>query len=448
MFSISSVGMSAYLTKFFPYYKAHLPDKKNDQLTWALLLPCLGFGIVLLLGLFFKDLIVTKIFDNSPELIQYYYWLFPFGFGFTIFMILEAYAWQHRKAVLSNSLKEIGFRFIVTILIVLTMFHLIKDFSVFIALYSFAYLVLVLYLLFYFYKAGQLHFIFKMSHVTRRFKKKIKTLVYFVWSGGLIFSLASVFDTIVIAAVLPNGIAAVAIFTFAQNISSLIQAPQRAVVSAAVGPLSQAWKDKDYRMLNKIYHRSSINQLLFSCAMFSLIWLNFEDGIATFNLQPEYVAAKWIFLYLGLTRIIDMGFGVNAQIISTSSYWRFEFKTGLLLLALTLPLNYFLAIKTGIAGPAIANLVSFTIYNLIRYNFLYRKFNMQPFDGKTVYTLALTAICFLITFVLFNKYTGLHWIIIRSLLFTVSFAMGMLWLKLSPDAIPVWQTIKKKLRFG
>jgi hypothetical protein len=182
--------------------------------------------------------------------------------------------------------------------------------------------------------------------------------------------------------------------------------------------------------------------------MFSLIWLNFEDGIATFNLQPEYVAAKWIFLYLGLTRIIDMGFGVNAQIISTSSYWRFEFKTGLLLLALTLPLNYFLAIKTGIAGPAIANLVSFTIYNLIRYNFLYRKFNMQPFDGKTVYTLALTAICFLITFVLFNKYTGLHWIIIRSLLFTVSFAMGMLWLKLSPDAIPVWQTIKKKLRFG
>src|SRR5215217_2436163 len=52
MFSISNVGMSAYITKFFPYYKAHVPDEKNDQLAWALLLPCLGFGIVLLIGLF------------------------------------------------------------------------------------------------------------------------------------------------------------------------------------------------------------------------------------------------------------------------------------------------------------------------------------------------------------------------------------------------------------
>src|SRR3954465_4460013 len=57
MYAISNVGMASYLTKFFPYYKAHLPDKKNDQLTWALLLPCVGFILVVVIGLVFKDAI-------------------------------------------------------------------------------------------------------------------------------------------------------------------------------------------------------------------------------------------------------------------------------------------------------------------------------------------------------------------------------------------------------
>lgn len=448
MFSMANVGMPAFLTKFFPYYKAHLPNNKNDQLTLALLLPCAGFLIVTSLGLIFKDVVVNQVFSNSPQLLDHYYWLFPFGFGFTIFMILESYAWQHQKAVLSNFLKEVVFRAFATVLILLTSFGLIKNFSTFIGIYSFVYLALVLYLLFYFYRRAQLHFTFTRSVVTQKFRKKIAALIGFVWGGGIIFNLASVVDTIIIAAVLPNGIGAAAVFTFGQYMASLIQAPQRAVISAAVGPLSQAWKDKDFKKLNKIYHRSSINQLLFSCAMFSLIWINFEDGIFTFNLQPEYLAAKWIFFFLGLTRILDMGTGINAQIISTSSFWKFEFKTGLILLAITLPLNYFLTIRFGLMGPAIANLISFTVYNGIRYFFLLNKFQMQPFDGKTVLAILLSGACFLLAYLLLKEKTGIHWMVARSLLFSVPFIAGMLWLKISPDALPVWLTLKKKLRLG
>jgi O-antigen/teichoic acid export membrane protein len=445
MYAVSNMGMAAFINKFFPYYKAHLPDKKNDQLTWALMLPCFGFFLVILLGIVFKDIIVNKVFDNSPELLQYYYWLFPFGFGYTIFVILEAFAWQQRKAVLSNFLREVGFRLCVTLLIVLTTLGLIHQFSLFISLFSLIYILLAFYIVFYFFRRHELHFTFKRSIVTQKFRKKIIALVTFIWGGGLVFSLASVFDTIVIAAVLPNGVGEVAFFTFAQNISSLIQAPQRAIISASVGPLSQAWREKNLSKINKIYHRSSINQLLFSCAMFALIWLNFEDGIYTFNLQSQYNIAKMAFLYLGLTRIIDMGFGVNAQIIGTSTFWKFEFVTGLILLVLIMPLSYFLAKAVGQTGPAIANLVSFTIYNLIRYIFLYRKFKMQPFDAKTLYTVLLAAACFIITLLLFKDYKGLQWMILRSLLFTVAFAAGAIFLKLSPDVMPVWQTVRKRL---
>ncbi|MBB1284159.1 polysaccharide biosynthesis C-terminal domain-containing protein [Flavisolibacter sp. BT320] len=448
MYSLSSVAMPAFVTKFFPYYKAHLPRSQNDLLTIALVIPSIGFLPVIVLGLLFKETLVSNIFNNSPELLQYYYWLFPFGFGFTIFMVLDMYTWQLQKAVLSNVLKEVMFRAFVTILIALTMFGVINNFSTFIGLYSFVYVGLMLFLFVYLGIQGHLNFAFRISKVTRRFKNKIKVLVGFVWSGGLIFSLSSVIDTLFIAAILPNGIGAAGIFTFGQYMTSLIQAPQRAVVSAATGPLSAAWREKDYNRIQRIYQRSSINQLLFSCAMFSLIWINFEDGIRTFELQPAYLEAKWVFFYFGLTRIIDMGTGVNSQIIGTSSFWRFEFISGLVLLGLMLPLNFFLTRSLGMYGPALANLISFTVYNIIRFLFLYRKFGMQPFTRKTLYTLLMAGACFLLAYLPFRDFTGLHWLVIRSLVFLIPFAFFTVLWKLSEDVNPIWQTLKKRIKLA
>lgn len=448
MYSLSSVAMPAFIAKFFPYYKAHLTPRNNDLLTMALVVPCLCFLPVMVLGLLLKETLVSNIFNNSPELLQYYYWLFPFGFGYTIFMVLDMYTWQLRKAVLSNVLKEVMFRAFVTVLIVLTTLGVINNFSTFIGLYSFAYIGLMLFLFLYLGAQGHLHFTFRISKVTRRFRNKIKALVGFVWSGGLIFSLSSVIDTLFIAAILPNGIGAAGIFTFGQYMTSLIQAPQRAVISAATGPLSAAWREKDYGRIQRIYQQSSINQLLFSCAMFSLIWINFEDGITTFQLQPAYLQAKWVFFYFGLTRIIDMGTGVNSQIIGTSSFWRFEFISGLVLLGLMLPLNFFLTRSLGMYGPALASLISFTVYNVIRFQFLYRKFGMQPFTRKTVYALVLAGACFLLAYLPFREYTGLHWLIIRSLAFLVPFVFFTITLQLSADVNQVWQTVKKQLKPG
>lgn len=448
MYSISSLGMPSYVGKFFPYYKAHLPNKKNDQLSWALLFTCIGFLAVTLLGIASKHIIIDKIFKNSPELPKYYYWTFVFGFGFTLYAVMEGYAWQQRKAVLSNFLKEVLFRVFTTILIVLTTFQIIKSFDVFIGIYAFTYPAIVLILILYFIRKRELHFTFSVSTVTRRFRKKIIQLASYIWASALLFNVANVFDTIVIAVVMPNGMAYAGIYALAQNISSLIQAPQRAIVSSAVGPLSQAWKDKDYNKINRIYHRSSINQLVFSCAMFCLIWLNFKDGILTFHLQKDYLAAMWVFFYIGIARIIDMGTGLNSQIIATSTFWRFEFISGTILLALTLPANYELTRLYGIIGPAYSNLISFTIYNFIRYIFLWRKFKMQPFTDKSVYTILLAAAVYFTCYWLFSNHTGFGWIVLRSTTFVAIYAAGALILKLTPDALPVLLTLKKKSGFN
>ncbi|MES1223610.1 MAG: lipopolysaccharide biosynthesis protein, partial [Bacteroidota bacterium] len=377
MYSFANLGMQAYIYKFYPYYKDNLPPEKNDMLTWTLLVATAGFILVLCGGLIFKDLVIRKFSANSVELVRYYYWIFPFGLGLTLYSLLESYAWQLNQSVLTSYLREIQFRLYSTLLVILFLTGTLTRFSAFIKLYSFGYILLAAILLTYLLLTRKIFFTFSVSRVSKKFFKKIVALAMLVWSGGLVFNIANFFAVIVIAAVMPDGLAYAGVYTLAQYISSLIQAPQRGIIAASVAPLSQAWKDKDYEKIKRVYHRSSINQLLFSVGMFLLIWMNFRDGVNTFDLKKGYFDAQYIFLFIGLTRVVDMGTGVNSQIIGTSVFWRFDFFTGILLLALTLPLNYILAKKLGAIGPAIADLITFSIYNGIRYLFLLKKFNMQ-----------------------------------------------------------------------
>ncbi len=444
MFSFANLAMPSYIYKFYPYYKDNLDKKKNDMLTWALLVSLLGFCMVTFAGFYFRHLVVRK-FGNSPELIRYYYWIFPFGLGLTLFGILESYAWQLRRSVLTNFLREVNFRLLTTILIILLFTGVISSFDVFIKIYSFTYLLVALILIGYLFFKGELHLCFTVSRVTRKFLKKILMLVALVYGGGLVFAISTVFDSLVIASVLKDGLGAVGIYSLAQNIASLIQAPQRGIISSSISALSQAWKDKDMSRIQRIYRQSSINQLLFATAMFCLIWLNFSDGVLTFHLQATYLDARWIFFFIGLYRLIDMGTGVNSQIIATSTRWRFEFFTGIILLLLTLPMNYiFTRYYFGILGPAIANLISFTIYNAIRWWFLKKHFGLQPFSRESLYTLLLGAAAYSLCYLLFSQQQGLIWILVRSLVFAACFIGGTVMLHLSPDIRPIWHSMMKR----
>ncbi len=444
MYSFANLGMGAYITKFFPYYHDHVPQKKNDLFTWALLFSFLGFALVMLAGIVFKDLVIRKYGANSPQFVHYYNWIFPFGLGLTLFSVFEAFGWQFKKAVLTSFLREALFRLLTTVLILLVAVGAIKGFDLFIKLYSFTYLAIALIMLGHLIYTNKISLTFSASKITRRLFKKIVALVSFVYSGNLVFAISSVFDTILIAAVL--GLEFAAMYTLAQNLASLIQAPQRGIIAASTGALSRAWKDKDMKKIDRIYHSSSINQMIFSIGMFLLIWLNFTDAVSSFHLQPGYIAAKWVFFYIGLMRIVDMGTGVNTQIIGTSTFWRFDFITGIVLLLITLPFNYILTkYYYGVLGPAISNLITFSIYNAIRYWFLLKKFNLQPFTIKSLYTILLGIASFFACYYLFEDLHGFAGLFARSIVFLILFGGGAFLLKLSPDLEPVLRTFKKKI---
>jgi O-antigen/teichoic acid export membrane protein len=446
MYSCANLGMPAFIYKFFPFYKRNLDPKKNDLLTWAIVFSMIGFALVICGGIYFKDLVIRKFSEKSGDLVKYYSLLFPFAFGLTMYSILEAYAWQLRKSVFTNYLREFQWRLFTTLLVLLSFAGVLADFSLFIKWYSITYIILAITLLANLVIHKQIHLVFSASRVTKKFIRKIASLSGLIWGGSLVYNIALFINPVVIAAVLPNGLSLAGIYNLALISASLIQAPQRAIISAAIAPLSEAWKAKDFDKIKRIYQRSSINQLIFSVGMFLLVWLNFTDGVITFHMKHSYLEAKQIFFFIGLVRIVDMGTGVNAQILGTSNYWRFEFFTGIILLLIVIPLNYILTKWVfGVNGPAIADLVGFIVYNLIRYQFLLRKFNMQPFTWKSLYTILLGLVSYCAPWFLFHSQQGILWLFLRSMLFCTFFLGGVILFRLSPDVLPVWLTIRKKL---
>ncbi|HJY22872.1 MAG TPA: polysaccharide biosynthesis C-terminal domain-containing protein, partial [Hanamia sp.] len=389
-----------------------------------------------------KDLVIRKFGGNSPLFLQYYLWIFPFGFSILVFSMLEVFAWNIRKSILTTFLRELLFRVLTLVLIFLLSFKVINSFDTFIKMYAFTYGITALFLLVYLLWKKEFYITFTISRVTKKFYKKMVSMATLVYFGGTIFMIAQFVDTLIIMSLL--GTAEAGIFALGVVVSGLVQAPQRGAIAASIPVLSKAWKDKDLEKINLIYQRSGINLLIASLGIFLVIWLSYEDAINTFKLKPAYLESLWIFFFLGLARVVDLGTGVNSQIIGTSIFWRFEFVSGMVLLALAVPLNYMLVREFGIIGAGYSNLISLTIYNVIRLIFLKRKFNMHPFSYKTIYAVIIAFVCYGICYYSFISLHGFSGIMVKTGVFTALYGGAIIYFDLSPDVLPVIENITKR----
>ncbi|MFY7879381.1 MAG: lipopolysaccharide biosynthesis protein [Lacibacter sp.] len=443
IFAVASLGIPPVLLKFFPYYRDRLPLKQNDLYTWTLVFPLIGFVLVLIGGFLFEPLIVRKFSERSELFVLYYPWVFFFGLGTLLFSIFETFSWTHQQTILPNFLRETGLRILTSILLLLFYFRFI-GFDTFIKLFSFLFLVIALILGVTLKAKNYFGITFQISTVTQKFKKKMLALSGYVYSGTIIVILSQVADTIIIAGISKKGIHDAGVYNLATYIANLIQVPQRSIIAVTVPALSIAWKNKNLPEINRLYRRTSINLLLLGLFIFTGIWLNIHEIFRLIHIQSEYETGLYVILILGITKIIDAGTGVNAQIIATSSQWKFEFYTGIILVVLILPLNYFLVKHLGIIGSAYANLISFTIYNTIRYFFLWTHYKLQPFNMKTLYSIVMAVVVYGIAYVLFKDNHNWMGIVYRSCLYAALFISGIFLFRLTPDALQLTEQLRTK----
>jgi O-antigen/teichoic acid export membrane protein len=441
MLALGALGAIPVIYKFYPFYKDNLPKEKMDIMTWALFSTLIGMLLILLLAWLFQSYFVNIYTAKSGLVVDYYSWMIPFSLGMLFFSVLEGFSWAVGKSVLSNFLKETLLRIITFFLIVAVYLGWI-NYATFIHLFSTLYLIIFLVLLVQLIREKKLYFSFTISRVTKKFWKKMLGMQLLTYGGTCIASIAATIDVFIIAGF--QNLKAVGIFVFAQYAANLIQVPLRSIQAVSAGILSQAWKDKNLKEIDRIYKRSCINLLLLALFVFGNLWLNVKEAIQVLHIQNDYADGLTVIFVLGMVRIIDAGTGLNALVINTSTFWKFDFYSGVVLLALRLPLTYFLIKNYGILGSAIAELIAYSIYNFIRFEFLRRKFNMQPFDIKTLYALLLAIAAYFIAHLLGWSLSGWPSIAIKTILFSGVMVVGIFYGKITPDAHQLLEVAKNK----
>lgn len=382
--SLALMGSLSVLVKFSPYYRANLKNRENDILTLTTLISGVGFLLVSLVILLKSDFIIRKFGANSPEFTEHFFLIIPIAFFFVLYNLLETYASIFHYTRVGALLREVGVRIFVSLLLILVGFKWISV-QTFLVAYSLQYGMIVIILILVLVKLKQFILPFKFSKVTKRYKKKI--LIYASYmQGGILISVAAVtVDSIFIASM--GGLPKVATFTIGRYLAELVQAPYRAFGAISAPIISDAWRRKDYGLLESIYKKTSINQLLAGILVFGGLWINL-DWILHW-LGNGFYEAKPVFLVLGLTRVIDLGAGLNAEILGSSNKWRFNFLSQAILMFLFIPINFILLKNYGIVGSAFASLIAFFSYNLVRFIYILRVFKLQPFTRQTLYPILM-----------------------------------------------------------
>lgn len=426
----ASFGNTSIMNKFFPYYNAYVDKRENDFLATSLLLPIIGILLSSSVWILADDLIIRKTIEKSPLFADYYYWVIPYASFLILYTVFETYSYTRFKTVVPALLREVGIRILTSILVLLFFVSAISFFGLMVA-YSLIYLLLIVGIILYLKREGEWHLVFKPSKVTKRLKGKMLGYGSYIYGGLIISALAENADTFIIGSVV--GLGSVAVYQTGHFISTIIQVPYRSLSAITAPVISQAWKDKDINLIQSIYQKTSLNQLLAALLLFGGIWVNI-DFVLTY-LGENFEGVKNVILILGIARVLDLGFGQNAEILHNSKYWKFNFFSYVLLVLAFLPTNYVLVKSFGIEGSAVSNLLSFSLFNLVRYIFLWSKCGLQPFTSKTLLALVFGISAYALSSLISLGDSDSSWLnlVVRGVSFLILFAAPVLYFKVSED---------------
>jgi len=425
---LATLGTSPVIYKFYPYYKSLTKPREND-LPFITALVCLaGFLLICLTGFVFKDFIIRKL-GKAPLFGEYFYLVYPYTFLMLAFTWMEAFGWSLKRTVTTNFLKETMVRLLTTTFILLVWARLMSK-ETFIQLFSWIYLLPVLILLIVLISTHEWKFNFTITKVTRRFKGKMATFGMFVFGATFLGVASRTVDSFMIIGL--KGLEKTAVFTIAAYLVTFMDLPFRSITSIATPIISESWKDKNYANILNIYKKSTVTLLVAGLFIYLMVLLNIQNLVVFLN-ADAWAEVPVIVLIMGLAKIIDLGTGVNGQIIGTSLYWRFDFFTNVLLTLMAFPLNFILITHFGIIGAAFSNLIALTIFNAIRFGFIYKKYGWQPYSFAHVKVILVSMVAFgavyAIPFIM-NIYVDT---IIRTLLFALLFIPAMLRMKVSEE---------------
>ncbi len=174
------------------------------------------------------------------------------------------------------------------------------------------------------------------------------------------------------------GLAAVPLYTMGFFIGQVVAMPVRSTAMIFSGLTADKVAKSDPSTLGPLLKESARTQLLMSVAVMAGIWAGFQPFEEI--LPPAYRDLEWVFLAIGMQRVILASTGVMSNIIGYSQHYKLMLPINIGLLVVTVASNH-LFMKVfgwGLTGAALATMGTALWNNGWRGIILWRKYRIHP----------------------------------------------------------------------
>lgn len=370
--TVFSLGFTQITLKVFPYFRNE-NNGNNGYLMLGIGVSFIGILIGSLTFYLFQNLILGD--DESTKMIQSFaYLIFPMLFFKILFKNIDIYLRMLYSSVIGAILEAFLLKAIILIGLIIFWLNLV-DFKHLAFIYTTAFCIPGLSIIFISLKKTKK---FKLPE-KKVFNKNLKVKIVKYGSFGILASASGVIIITIDQLMLNQklGTDAVGIYSIMFFAGILINVPSRGIRRIASTILAESWKNNNLREINSVYKKSALNQMAIGQYLFIVGWACIEPAL---TYLPDYSEGIYVFFFIGLAQLIDMMTGINNEIIMTSSRYMMNTYFNILLAVLIVIFNYFFINLWGLVGAAAATTLSMTIINLLRYLFLVRKYNLQPFS--------------------------------------------------------------------
>jgi len=424
---VASLGSSNITIRFFPFFIDR--SKHHHGFLYAITaFSTAGFVAVSLLVVMFRKPFYEFYHQSSPLLVEYFWYLIPLALATLYFNLFDSYLRSLFRNVFPSLVYEIGLRLFITISVLLLAFGLV-DFQGFVIVYVVANCLPAMLVIIYTLIIGQLRLKPISSSLLNRLGKFMVSYGVFSLLNNLSFLLMASIDALMIAGMINLG--ATGIYTTMVFVTSVMLIPYRSMLRVAGPIVALFWKSKELDKMDALYKKASTVNLVVGAGMFLLIWINMDS---LFQFMPaEYAAGKYVFLFLGLGRLVDMAAGINGTILLTSKRYKVDllFTSGLVVF--TVLTNLALIPMFGINGAAVASMTSLVLFNFLRIVYLYRQFHIHPFVSKQLWVPPILLLVIIITGFTGRLDNTFADIAIRTILAGLAFFVPIYFLKISEE---------------
>jgi O-antigen/teichoic acid export membrane protein len=423
----AQLGMGNVTYRFFPQFQ----DPENGHrgfLRILLIVPLLGF--VLCVGIFFifQDAIASFFVEKAPLFVAYDAFLIPLVAFTLYFNVLDAWLRSVYRTVSGSFVREVVLRLLQTaavLMYAMGWFDFYGFVIAFVGVHGIATAILLLWTVY----AGEFSIRSSYAPPFESTNKDMRSYALYAIMGGISAIAVANLDLLMVGGYL--GEASAGYYAIAFFIGTFISIPERSITKISYPIISQAFKDDNKDLIATMYKKSSLNQIVIGLLIFIGIWANVDNAVVL--LPDGFAVARNVMIIISAAKLIDMATGANSIILLNSPWYRFDLVTNILLVGLTIITNLLLIPIYGLDGAAWATFITITVYNLVKFVYIWIKMGIQPFEVPILKALFAGVVAFLVSLLLPTLSNVWVDLIIRSLIISLVYGIIVLKWTISDD---------------